>query len=232
MTGITPLMTSTTGVSAFSTPAGFNICTYAGATAADAEPSLLILEALTGIDRRSMYFPVQTHSTRIVRALPGADLNQADGILATGPGVLIGVHTADCLPLLLADTEARVIAAVHCGWRGTAAGIVANAISAITDAGANPARTVAAMGPCICPQCFEVGPEVACQFPDAAVIRRPGHKPHVDLARAVEIQLRQAGITAISLPPACSKTTPTLYSVRRQGPTLPHRTLTCLHLTR
>lgn len=225
---VIPLLTDLTGVSAFSTPAGFNVCTYAGAT--DVEADLRALEAATGIARGRIYLPLQTHSATVRRITPGVDLRGVDGVVCTGPGALIGVHTADCLPLLMADTGAGVIAAVHCGWRGTVAGIVDNALSEMIAAGAAPGRIAAAMGPCICPGCFEVGEEVARLFPDAAVCRRPGRKPHVDLARAVDLSLRAAGVRSIVRPPACSRCDPTLYSVRRQGPTLPFRTLTAIRL--
>ncbi|MBD5425253.1 MAG: hypothetical protein HDR45_03535 [Bacteroides sp.] len=228
---ITELFPKMAGVSAFSTHAGFNICTYAGASAADAEPDFRRLEALTGLDRSRIYLPVQTHSARI--AVAGADdLRGCDGVVARGRGIAVGIHTADCLPLLLVDTRAEVIAAVHCGWRGTVAGIAINAVNAMTALGADPARIIATIGPHICPDCFEVGEEVAAQFPADAVIRRPDWpKPHVDLARAVELQLHRCGITTITNPRLCSKHTPTYYSVRRQSPSLPHRTLTLLHLT-
>lgn len=227
---VTPLMTDIAGVSAFSTHAGFNICTYAGSTAADAEPDLRRLERLTGLCRDRICLPVQTHSARI--AVAGVDdLCGVDGVVARGRHVAVGVHTADCLPLLLADVDARIIAAVHCGWRGTVAGIAANALHTMTSLGADPARIVAAIGPHICPECFEVGEEVAARFPAEAVIRRPDWpRPHVDLARAVAIQLRDCGVTRIANPRLCSMHTSTFYSVRRQGPALPRRTLTLLHL--
>lgn len=222
-------MESQTGVIAFSTLAGFNVCTYAGA--GDSEADLRALEAHTGIPRTHIFLPHQTHSSTVRLVGPGVNLDATDGVIAAGPGVLIGVHTADCLPLLLADTSAGIIAAVHCGWRGTIGGIVSNALSQMTELGAEPPRIAAVMGPCICADCFEVGEEVACRFPDAAVIRRPGHKPHVDLSRTVELQLRAAGVIDIQGPPACSKCNPDLYSVRRQGRALPFRTLTALTLS-
>lgn len=223
-----PLLSDLAGVSAFSTLAGFNVCTYAGAD--DVETDLRALEAATGISRDRIYLPVQTHSATVRLIAPGVDLSGVDGVVCTEPDALIGVHTADCLPLLMADTRAGVIAAVHCGWRGTVAGIVDNALRAMVAAGADPARIAAAMGPCICPDCFEVGEEVARLFPDAAVSRRPGLKPRVDLARAVALTLRAAGVRSVAPPPACSKCNPTLYSVRRQGSALPFRTLTALRL--
>ena len=224
-----PLLTELTGVSAFSTCAGFNICTYAGGDRSMAEADLRQLERLTGIDRTHMRFPVQTHTAEV--RLADRPLDGVDGVVCTSPGMLIGVHTADCLPLLMADVTAGVIAAVHCGWRGTAAGIAANAVELMVSAGADTRHIVAAMGPCICADCFEVGEEVACRFPDEAVIRRPGAKPHVDLARAVALQLEAAGIRAITPPPACSMTDSRFYSVRRQGRSMTLRTLSAIALS-
>lgn len=220
-------MESTAGVSAFSTLAGFNVCTYAGAPDVDAD--LRRLEAMTGVGREFMRFPVQTHSTRVVRVDADArvDLRGVDGVVTADARLLIGVHTADCLPLLLADVDAGIVGAVHCGWRGIVGGIVGNALDAMAAAGAR--RLVAAMGPCICAGCFEVGPEVADRFePDAVICGTGGVRPRVDLARAVALQLRRGGVDRIELPPACSKCSPGLYSVRRQGRELPFRTLTAI----
>lgn len=218
------------GVSAFSTLAGFNVCTYAGAPAGGTESDMRRLEQLLGVPRERIHLPLQTHSDRI--AIVGSYSENpvsADGVVARGRGIAVGVHTADCLPLLMVDPAARVIAAVHCGWRGTVAGIATNAVRAMASLGADPAHIVAAFGPHICPDCFEVGPEVADQFPAEAV--RPasgGGKPHVDLAAAVALQLRRAGVCTIQPCPHCSKTSPDLYSVRRQGPALTARTLSLI----
>ncbi len=220
------LLTNLPGVSAFCTLAGFNICTYTGAEANPTDMELL--EKHTGISRNRMFFPVQTHSA-IVKQVPN-DLQGVDAVIATGHGTLIGVHTADCLPLLLADTSAEVIAAVHCGWRGTVAGIVKNTITEMIALGAQPEHIAAAFGPHICPECFEVGEEVAMQFPDNAVIRISGKKPRVNLAEAVTSQLKSLGITNIENPGLCSKCNPDFYSVRRQGYNLTHRTLSAIHL--
>lgn len=224
-----PLMTDLPGVSAFCTLAGFNICTYAGADVQ--ERDMERLEAFTGTKREQMYFPVQTHSSRISRVpCEQSELNGVDGVVTNRRNAIIGVHTADCLPLLMADTVAGVIAAVHCGWRGTVAGIVNNAVAEMIDLGANPENIAATFGPHICAECFEVGEEVAMQFPESAVIRISGQKPRVNLAEAVSLQLKSLGITRITRPGLCSKCNPDFYSVRRQGYDLTHRTLTAISL--
>ncbi|MCM1309988.1 MAG: polyphenol oxidase family protein [Bacteroides sp.] len=211
-------MTDLSGVSAFSTRAGFEFAELFGVA-------------------QEVVFPVQTHTATVRIAEPGADLQDVDGLVCTRPGVIIGVRTADCLPLLMADVEAGITAAVHCGWRGTVAGIVSNAIALMQQCGADPKRIHAAMGPCICPNCFEVGPEVAALFPTRAVHFPPRNsaattpRPHIDLSTAVALQLHEAGVSDIALPPACSKQSADLYSVRRQGRDLKDRTLTviCRH---
>jgi hypothetical protein len=111
-----------------------------------------------------------------------------------GDGVVVAVLTADCVPVLIADADATVVAAVHSGWRGTVHGVVARTVETLVHAGVDPARLRAAIGPCIERDAFEVGDEVAAQFDDAHVRRPPGARPHVDLVAAVRGQLIAAGV--------------------------------------
>lgn len=88
-----------------------------------------------------------------------------DAAITNRPGLLLAVQTADCVPILLADTKKRAIAAIHAGWRGTLARIVTKTIGAMhMHFGSNPRDLLAAIGPCIGPCCYEVGTEVATQF--------------------------------------------------------------------
>lgn len=217
------LFDNQTGVSAFCTFAGFNVCGYAGADPALVATCLARLRVLSGTDE--IFLPRQTHSVRVAR--PGDDLEGVDALVTDRPGQLLCISTADCLPLLLFDPEARVAGAAHCGWRGTVGGIAAMTMAAMVRLGASPERTLAAVGPFICPECFEVGPEVAAQFPPDAVIKTPGMRPHVDLLAAVKAQL--PGVTFMEQA-GCSMSSPRFYSVRRQGRELPFRTLTAIKL--
>lgn len=97
---------------------------------------------------------------------------RGDASITDRPGLLLGVQTADCVPILLADPKKRVVAAIHAGWRGTLARIVTKTIGAMRmHFGSEPGDLLAAIGPCIGPCCYEVGTEVATQFlsqfPDA-----------------------------------------------------------------
>jgi len=121
---------------------------------------------------------------------------QADALLTTDTKKILAIRTADCVPILLSDASGKIVAAVHAGWRGVIANIIPNTISQMHQ----PAdRLLAAIGPCIGFDAFEVGPEVLdhflTAFGDAAPIRRADNgKGHVDLSQACCLQLLRAGI--------------------------------------
>jgi hypothetical protein len=136
---------------------------------------------------------------------------------------VVGALTADCVPVLLADRDGRVAAAVHSGWRGTAAGIVPATVETLGRAGVEPGSLVAAIGPCIELVAFEVGPEVAEQFDAAVVDRERWRRPHVDLVAAVRAQLLVAGLAprAIERVGGCTHAHPDRwFSYRRDGAAL------------
>jgi YfiH family protein len=111
----------------------------------------------------------QVHSAKAVHAVSpwlGAP-PEADGVVTTTPGLVLGALAADCAPVLIADAEARVVGAVHAGWRGALAGIVGAAVARMRQQGGDPARMVAAIGPCIGPRSYEVGLEFLSAFTDA-----------------------------------------------------------------
>ena len=121
----------------------------------------------------------QIHSAIVRVAGDGVTAGmRGDSLLAAKPGELVGVKTADCLPVLVADTRRRVVAAVHAGWRGMAKRVVEKTAGEMRRRfGCAPRDLEAAIGPGIRACCFEVGPEVfeefACQFPDAGEFCRP-----------------------------------------------------------
>jgi YfiH family protein len=115
----------------------------------------------------------QIHSDviHLVEKLPATPL-QGDALISNTPGILLGVQTADCVPILLVDTRHHAVAAIHAGWRGTVARIAAKAIGRMQmEFGTRPADVIAAIGPAIHRCSYEVGPEVAQafagQFPQA-----------------------------------------------------------------
>jgi polyphenol oxidase len=108
----------------------------------------------------------QIHSDVVhVSSTASAKPLQGDAILCGQPGLLLGIQTADCVPILVADPQRRVVAAVHAGWRGTLARIAAKTLGRMQlEFGTRPEDVIAALGPAIGPCCYEVGPEVAQAF--------------------------------------------------------------------
>ena len=147
----------------------------------------------------------QIHSTVAVVAdgpWPGA-APQADAVVSATAGVVCGALSADCAPVLLADPEARVVAAAHAGWKGALGGVVEAALDRMEALGARRERICAAVGPCIGPASYEVGLEYLGRFvaadPAYAAFFRPGasdEKRLFDLPGFVLARLRAAGVTA------------------------------------
>lgn len=124
---------------------------------------------------------------------------EADILITGEAGCPVAVRTADCLPILLADPVAGVVAAVHAGWKGTAGQIAGSAIRLLQQQGAKVENIHAALGPCIGPCCFEIGEDTADRLAKSATdaghaIERRG-KPYADLAAINIMQLRKAGIS-------------------------------------
>jgi YfiH family protein len=188
-----------------------------------------------GFDRQRLYLGRQVHGARGVRVTdqPPAQVrtHEADYLFTDRPGVTVGVITADCVPVLLADPARPAVAAVHAGWRGLVAGVIGAAVSSLEALGSRPADLAAGLGPSIGPCCFEVGPEVVEAFAEAfdgaddLVVRSrpdgaPGGRPHIDLWRAARAALTRAGLRPerIADPPACTLCdAERFYSYRRDG---------------
>lgn len=173
----------------------------------------------------------QVHGASVARAGAadrGARLDGADGLVAGDPNVVLAVHCADCVPLLLADVRRGAVAAVHAGWRGTAAGAAQAAVQAMRDAhGSVPEDLIAALGPAIGPCCYEVDAPVYERFAAwpwrdrVFAPSRPGHW-RLDLWTANRWQLETSGLapSAISAVGLCTADHHALfYSHRRDGKT-------------
>jgi hypothetical protein len=145
----------------------------------------------------------QVHGTEMVDASDWRPHCPADALVTTKQGVRIAVKTADCVPILLADPVKRVVAAVHAGWRGTADGIAAASVAALTERyGSRPEDLLAALGPSIGPCCFEVGPDVAPRFAAIFPDRDDLHgRTKIDLREANRRLLVKAGLTEGKIAP-------------------------------
>jgi purine-nucleoside/S-methyl-5'-thioadenosine phosphorylase / adenosine deaminase len=133
-----------------------------------------------------------------------ADRPRADAMVTRQKGLALGILTADCAPVLLADAEAGVVGAAHAGWRGAFAGVIAATVEAMQREGAEVERMRAGIGPCIGFASYEVGPEFPAPFvaqdpANAAFFRAAPRQGHhlFDLTGYVRAQLAQAGVAFI-----------------------------------
>ncbi len=110
----------------------------------------------------------QVHSTKVVTIKePITYIHKADAIVTQNPYIAIGILSADCVPILLADYTTRIIGVTHAGWRGAKAGIISNTINTMIGLGATLENIQAAIGPCIAQKSYEVGPEIFQTFTEA-----------------------------------------------------------------
>ncbi len=159
-----------------------------------------------------------------------ADTITADAAFTTVPGVACVVQVADCMPVLLASRDARVVGAAHAGWRGAAGGVVERLIAAMCAAASLEPRDLHAwMGPCIGPAHFEVGADVVAAFPDHAACFVAAPRPdgdmrwRADLPAIVRARLTALGVASVSGGDHCTVADRRrFYSYRRDGRTGRH----------
>lgn len=174
-----------------------------------------------GVDPHRLAVAEQVHGNRVAFAdKPGLYPN-VDGLVTDRTGLALAIAAADCAAVLLLEPTARIIGACHSGWRGTAANIVGETIHVMKNAGANPSRMLAYVGPSVSAANFEVGDEVAAMF-DARYVSRPDHgrRAHVDLKAALHDQLLSSGIDrlALEIAPYCTyERTGDFYSYRAEA---------------
>ncbi len=212
-------------VAAFGTRVG----TVAGESA-DVTAERLV--AALGLGNARLSMAKQVHSA-VVRVLAtDRDLSEiaraeCDAMTTARRGTLLGIKTADCVPVFIADTRTRAIAVAHAGWRGAIARIVERTFATmVAKHGARRADCIAAIGPAISAQTYEVGAEVLArfqsEFPYASRIVSNVHddKGHIDLKEACAIQLELCGLDReqIFVSDACTMSEPERwFSYRREG---------------
>ena len=149
-----------------------------------------------------------------------------DGLITDEPGLMLCTVEADCTPVYLLDPVHKAIAMLHSGWKGTAGRISANAISLMEETyGTKPEDVIAAIGPCICPNCYEVSddliPPFKANFTENQVkelfTAKPNGKYWLDLKKAVRITLNDAGVSACNIEDSgyCTYHDNLFYSWRR-----------------
>ncbi len=219
--------TRTGGVSTLEHLATLNFTVTTGDSEANVSENYRIFLSALGLAPESRISSHQIHSDRVryvTEADRGVTFDDCDGFVTDRPGVSLVVKTADCVPILLADSKAGVIAAVHAGWRGTVAGIAQNALSEMVKLGASLADIRVAIGPCIHDCCFEVQSDFVDAVTAArgtafanAHVRRRGGAWYADLVGMNLALLTEAGIAAnrIDVAADCTCCAPFLYHSHR-----------------
>jgi polyphenol oxidase len=145
-----------------------------------------------------------------------------DGLVTNQPGLALVALVADCVPVLLADPRAGVVAAVHAGRVGARVGVIPATLTAMATAGADVGRIEVLLGPSVCGECYEVPAsmrdDVEAHLPGSASKSRSG-KPALDLRAGLWNQLVAAGVAKIGADPRCTVGDRTLFSHRRDGKT-------------
>lgn len=201
------------------------------------------LAATLGIRPEDMMMLNQTH-TDGVRVITREDAGEMvvrpltiggfDGMVTDEPGILLCTLEADCVPVYLLDPVKKAAGMVHSGWRGTAKQIAANAVRQMEmHFGSDPAELLAAFGPCICADCYEVGAELRAEFSEKftpaeidSFFTNPhgehGEKYQLDLRKAISIALTGCGILPEHIfdTGRCTKEDPELCSWRRDQPVM------------
>lgn len=170
--------------------------------------------------------PYQHHSadTAIVTApFEPEDAPKADALVTNKKGLLIGILTADCAPVLFMDAEAGVVGAAHAGWRGALGGVLERTVEVMEELGGQRARIKAAVGPCISLKNYEVGDEFQAEF----ISHNPGYqqffncpaegaRPHFNLPGFAKHRLDEAGVGEAVILPHCTYENESLFfSYRR-----------------
>lgn len=195
---------------------GFNTAEEKGVVAKN---RLKLFEQLD-LDQQWIAYADQVHSNKVQSVTQGGIYPATDGLVTLIPGLTLAIQVADCAAVLLWDTSQKIVGALHAGWRGAAGNIVPNGIEKMTSMGADPQKMKAFVSPCISLKNFEVGREVAVQFPDEFVDYERYAKPHVDIKGFLRYQLRKEGIPEgnIEIRQECTmEDGQNLYSYRREG---------------
>jgi polyphenol oxidase len=202
--------------------ASLNLGGHVGDDPAAVELNRRTLAQSIGVPRERLIFMHQIHGSAVATidaSSTAATTDATDAVVTATPGIALAVLVADCVPVLLADPCAGIVAAVHSGRPGVREHIAVKALDAMTALGARADRVQARLGPAICGRCYEVPAEmrddVAAQVPAAWSVTAKG-TPGLDLRAAIAAELSARGV-AVELVGECAAESPDHYSYRRDG---------------
>jgi YfiH family protein len=202
----------------------FNLGDHVGDDPAAVAANRARLAAAIGLGADRLIWMNQVHGDRVevVDGPRDTAVDNTDALVTAEPRLALAVLTADCVPVLLADARAGVVAAVHAGRVGAAAGVVARALEAMLAVGAQVQDISALLGPAVSGRNYEVpagmADEVEAALPGSRTTTSAG-TPGLDLRAGIACQLQGLGVTAIDVDPRCTVDDTSLFSHRRDAPT-------------
>lgn len=203
--------------------ATFNLGDHVGDDPAAVAANRARLAKAVGLGENGIVWMNQVHSSTVaVVDHAGKSVDNTDGLVTTTPRLALAVVTADCVPVLMGDARAGVVAAVHAGRVGAANGIVARALETMTSVGAHAADISVLLGPAVSGPSYEVPEEMAAEveqlLPGSRTTTSRG-TPGLDLRAGIAAQLRSLGVRSIDIDPRCTVEDPKLFSHRRDATT-------------
>jgi YfiH family protein len=202
----------------------FNLGDHVGDEPVAVKANRARLAAAIGLPGERVVWMNQVHGDRIEVVDEPRDtaFDDTDGLVTSTPGLALAVITADCVPVLMADARAGVVAAVHAGRVGAQHGVVARAVEAMLELGAHSGDISALLGPAASGRNYEVpaamADKVEAALPGSRTTTSAG-TPGLDLRAGIACQLRGLGVTSIEVDRRCTVEDPTLFSHRRSAPT-------------
>ncbi|HTM83930.1 MAG TPA: peptidoglycan editing factor PgeF [Mycobacterium sp.] len=202
----------------------FNLGDHVGDDPAAVAANRARLAVTIGLGADRVVWMNQVHGTRVERVDGPRDraVEDTDALVTTTPRLALAVVTADCVPVLLADARAGVVAAVHAGRVGAQRGVVPDTVAAMVAAGAQRQHISAFLGPAVSGTYYEVpaamADEVEAALPGSRTTTAVG-TPGLDLRAGIAAQLRRLGVSAIDQDRRCTVADVTLFSHRRDAPT-------------
>jgi purine-nucleoside/S-methyl-5'-thioadenosine phosphorylase / adenosine deaminase len=202
----------------------FNLGDHVGDDPSAVDTNRKRLTAALGLGDDRVVWMNQVHGDHVVVVdePANAPVDKTDALVTTTPRLALAVVTADCVPVLMGDTRAGVVAAVHAGRVGAQKGVVARTVEAMLRLGAHADDISALLGPAVSGRNYEVPEEMA----SAVEASLPGSRtttsrgtPGLDLRAGIARQLTALGITAIDIDPRCTVDDRNLFSHRRDAPT-------------
>jgi purine-nucleoside/S-methyl-5'-thioadenosine phosphorylase / adenosine deaminase len=185
--------------------ASLNLAYWVGDDSMHVNENWRRLREIIGNDPIAQVHQVHGKTVRVVARENFSDKPEGDGLVTAEAGILLAVASADCVPILLMDAAAKIVGAIHAGWRGVIAGIAEEGVRAMEGLGAKPRDLRAALGPSIGQCCFEVDEDLAHRFAREvegaehhARAGRPG-KSHLDLRAIIADQFTRAGVPRESI---------------------------------